>query len=171
MFDPAAGSFVRITADAAGRILSRCDLDPSEKRATLRQLFATRTTNAQRNAFVRAVDRLGLLVVRAPRADEARPVTTDEMSDTFSAAFSRQDIGAFAERGESTIEGFLSLVWAANFAVAAVGQPLPRLECVDSNLPYLAPVGVSCPPQGFSAEQALQESECALGDPPNFVLG
>jgi hypothetical protein len=170
VYDAAAGMFVRVTVDAAGRILARSDLDPSEKRATLRRLFATRTTRVQQDAFVRAIDRLGLLVVLAPRADDARPVTTDEMSDAFCEAFSRYEVEAFAEKVESSIQAFLLLTWAVNFSVAAEGQPLPRLECVDPDLPYLAPFGVPCPPPNFDARLALQEIECASEIPVEFAI-
>lgn len=158
VYDPAAGEFIRLTIDVSGRVASRVDLNPAEKRATLRRVFATRTTRAQRTAFVRAIRKLGLLVVLAPAA--GRPLaSTDDMTAMFAAARARRETMAFAENVSCSIDAFLLFAWLVNFAAAPEGERLPRLEALDADLPYVPPVGAGCPPSDFDAEAALQDVE------------
>lgn len=169
VFDPVSAGFVRVTIDAAGRVLARADLDPSEKRAVLRRLFATRSPSNQREAFVRSIHRAGLLFVLSPSGVETE-AANDRMSDVLSGARDRREVEAFAECLETSIVRLLTLIWAMNFAVAPVGQPLPRLEAVDADLPYVPPTGVACPAGEFDAESVLQEVENAPEESIGYAL-
>jgi hypothetical protein len=169
VFDPAAGEFARLTIDVAGRVVARVDLDPSEKRATLRRLFAIRTLREQRTAFVRALQNLDLLVVLAPTSRTGL-ASTDEMTKVFTAARDRREIKAFAERVPCSIDAFLLFAWLVNFAAAAEGQQLPRLEALDADLPYVTPIGAACPPGDFDAEATLRDVEREPEASPIFAF-
>jgi hypothetical protein len=165
-WDPKIGSFVRLTYGLAGRILSRVDLDPPEKRAALRCLVATRTTRDERLSACRALDALGLIVVTtagaAKESDESAAVIT--LTARFAKARVRPDVIAFAGRLDISISELLTLAWAVNFAVANRGQPLPRLEHIDADLPFISPVGLNVSAQAFDAEAAVAQAEEELGE-------
>jgi len=160
-WDPRIGSFVLLTYGAAGRILSRADLDPAEKRAALRCLVASRTSRDERLSAWRALDALGLIVVTTAGAsrETTQSAATNALSARFTQARTRADIVAVSQRLGVSVGELLTLAWAINFAAASDGQPLPRLEDIDANLPFIAPLGLDASTQGFDTEAAVAEAE------------
>jgi hypothetical protein len=157
-WDADSEAFVRITMSACGRILARADLDPPERRAALRCLMATRTTLQQRRAMGRLLRRFGL-VAGSPGA--LRPVehaaVVDLLSARFLAGLCSDDIAAFVEHMETGLHEFLVLAWCVAMVQAAPDQPLPRLEDIDANLPYMPPHGLEPAPKAFDAIGFLAE--------------
>jgi hypothetical protein len=160
-WDPIIGSFVRTTCGPAGRILSRIDLDPSEKRAAMRCLVAKRTTHDERLAACRALEALGLIVVTTDGAARQTDVkaAVNELSVRFQQARRSANVVAFAKFFDMAVTELLTLAWALNFAVAERGYPLPRLEDVDPDLPFVPPLGADRAARDFDAEAALATAD------------
>lgn len=159
-WDADAEGFVRVTLGACGRILARVDLDPPERRAALRCLMATRTTLQQRRAMGALLRRFGL-VAGSPGA--LRPAehaaVVDLLSARFLAGLCSGDIGAFVEHMEAGLHEFLVLAWCVAMVQAAPGQPLPRLENLNADFPYMPPYGLEAAPRAFNAAAVLEEVE------------
>jgi hypothetical protein len=160
-WDPKIGSFVRVTYGAAGRILSRIDLDPQEKRAVLRCLVSKRTTREERLSACRALEALGLIVITTEGAAKEceGSAAVAALSARYTEARKRADVAAFATSLGVSITELLTLAWAINFAAADMGQPLPRLEDVDSDLPFIPPEGVDGATTDFDPMAALSAAE------------
>jgi len=163
-FDPLAGRFVKVTYGPAGRILSRTDLDPIEKRDALRRLFATRASRDERYSACNALDSIGLIVVTAAGTSwgNAGGTPADVLSARFVAARRQPDVIALAEALDVSESDVLTLAWAVNFALAQAGQALPRLEDVDADLPFVPPFGLGAPACGFDAGAVVEEAEAEI---------
>lgn len=157
-WDADAEAFVRITMSACGRILARADLDPPERRAALRCLMATRTTLQQRRAMSRLLRRFDLV---AGSPGSLRPAehaaTVQLLSARFLAGIRSRDVAAFVEHMEAGLYEILVLAWAVAMVQAAPGQPLPRLEDINADLPYMPPHGLEPAPRAFDAIVVLAE--------------
>ena len=173
-WDPAAERFVRLTIAATGRILARSDLEPTERRAVLRCLMATRTQVDEQRAFALLLNRFKLVagskIVLPP--GERTPVV-EILSRRFSAGFTMPDVRAFAECMEIGLHTLLVLAWSVALVRAVPGQALARLEVLDNDLPYMPPAGLGPASVGFDAAQVLADIEAEEpddGEPP-FRLG
>ena len=165
-FDPLAGRFIKVTYGAAGRILSRTDIDPLEKRDALRRLFATRASRDERYSACNALDSIGLIVVTAAGTSwgNAGGTPADVLSARFVAARSQPDVIALAEALDVSETDVLTLAWGVNFALAQAGQSLPRLEDVDADLPFIPPFGLGAPARAFDAGAVVQEAEAEIAN-------
>ncbi len=162
-WDPAAAAFVRLTLDPCGRILARRDLEPADKRATLRHLFLTRTTTAQRRAVGALLDRAGLLLRREPVACRDDPAA---LSRRFLAGGADPGIVVLAEHLGVEADAILVLAWGLGLARAAPGQALPCLEDLDADLPYMPPAGPAPASGLIDLDAILDEAEAACASAP-----
>lgn len=153
-----AEAFVRITLCACGRILARADLDPPERRAALRCLMATRTTLQQRRSMGRLLRRFGLVAGSSASLRPAEHAATVQLlSARFLAGICNQDVVAFVEHMEAGLYDFLVLAWCVAMVQAAPDQPLPSLEDLNSDFPYMPPHGLEPAPAAFNAAWVLNE--------------
>lgn len=156
-WDPAIGAFVKLTMDATGRILARADLEPVEKWAALRRLFATRTTVDQRRTMGSALSRSGLLGTGGQTDDGPNGETSTALTKRFLVAAAQPFTIALIKQIGCEARDFLVLVWSVRFIVARPGQPLPQLEEIDANLPW-------CPAEGAPLMSKLVDADAILAE-------
>ncbi|WP_147283643.1 hypothetical protein [Bosea caraganae] len=158
VWDGDAEVFVRLTIAACGRILARSELDPPERRAALRRLFALRTSLDEQRAIGRLLKDFGLLVVRgsAPTA-AAMSQRVELLSRLFVASSDSQAVAAFVEHMEIAMRDFLVLAWCVAAVAVDAGDPLPRLEDLDADLPFMPAYGLERPASQFDADATLAE--------------
>lgn len=168
--DAAATRFVHLTIDVAGRILACEALDPSERRAVLHYVIATRTRPDEQRALGLLLKRMDLLGGAAiVLSEQERPPVVDILSNRFAAGFSTPEVQALAAEMIIGLRPFLILAWAVALVRAVPGQALPRLEDLDADLPWMPPMGPPPVAAGFDARAALagiETGEPDRGQPP-----
>lgn len=158
MWDAAAEQFVRVTISAVGSILARADLEPAERRATLRRLMATRATLQEQRAMGDLLRRLNLVAGSPGVLHPAEQAATVRLlTARFVSAFGSPDVAAFVEHMEVGIRAFLVLAWSVALVRAAPEQALPQLEALDADHPYMPPCGLEAAPITFDANSVLAE--------------
>lgn len=130
-------------------ILSRPDLTISEIKMVLRQLLCAFSTRSQRKKIWKYLECRNLLWQDNDTADDVtRRLTESNLKATIERSFNAVDIDA-----NDTLLG----IWSLYFVTARPGTPIPRLETIDADLPYVAPSGVGDADPAFAPGRILGE--------------
>ncbi|MBU3888588.1 hypothetical protein [Methylosinus sp. KRF6] len=152
-WDAAAGAFVRLLFDCAGRILSRADLDPPVKRAVLRHLFISHLRRAHRSELYRLLRDFGLLTpMKRGGGFLAMPALVCTAKKLDAAEALAHEVGV-------SVRDFVLLAWVVVLIFNRPGVALPALENIDADYPYFPAVVPGEPPPYFCAETLLTEIE------------